>query len=234
MSHHDRQNARRVIALIVVVFAPALMMIAYRMRQSSGFATVELIAYPLLFGGTGIVAIALLKKYLLGESLRDLNRRTGSLPTDIAWGGGLCVVYFMLFFIERPLLGGVLQSRPNMELLGLMLDMRDNPWLLVLWFGPVLWIGIALFEELVRTFMLTEMWSFSSRRAWVVTVVLLSAVIIGLTHWSQGPYGIVTIAIKSVVAGTFYYHRRRLLPLVLAHVLYDGLQVGVLLLTYPR
>jgi hypothetical protein len=56
------------------------------------------------------------------------------------------------------------------ELLGLMLDMRESPWLVLIWFGPVLWIGIALFEE--------------------------------LTHWSQGPYGIVTIAIKSLVAGS--------------------------------
>jgi membrane protease YdiL (CAAX protease family) len=65
-------------------------------------------------------------------------------------------------------------------------------------------------------------------------VILIAAVLVGLVHWSQGPYGIVTIAIKSIVTGTFYYYRRRLLPLVLAHALYDGLQVGMLLMTYPR
>jgi membrane protease YdiL (CAAX protease family) len=53
-------------------------------------------------------------------------------------------------------------------------------------------------------------------------------------HSCQGPYGIVTIAIKSTVTGVFYYKHRRLLPLVLAHALYDGLQLGMLLLTYPR
>ena len=174
------------------------------------------------------------KRWFLGESLGDFNSGAGSFRADVAWGGALCVAYFALFFVERPLLGGVLQSRPNMELLGLMLDMRENPILLILWFGPVLWIGIALFEELLRVFMLSEMWTLSSRREWVVAAIVIAAVLVGLVHWSQGPYGIVTIAIKSLVSGTFFYYRRRLLPLVIAHVLYDGLQVGMLLLTYPR
>jgi membrane protease YdiL (CAAX protease family) len=131
-------------------------------------------------------------------------------------------------------LSDLLAFRSNRELLGLMLDMRESPWLMLIWFGPVLWIGIALFEELVRAFLLTELWSFSTNRIWTIAVIVFAAALVGLTHWSQGPYGIVTIATKGVVVGAFYYHRRRLLPLVLAHVLYDGLQVGTLLLTFPR
>jgi membrane protease YdiL (CAAX protease family) len=117
--------------------------------------------------------------------------------------------------------------------IGLMLDMRENPVLVVLWFGPVLWIGIALYEEVVRTFILTEMWSLSRRKLWVAMVIAMCALLMGLLHWSQGPYGIVTIAIKGAVIGVVYYRIRRLFPLVLAHVLYDGLQVGTLLLTFP-
>jgi membrane protease YdiL (CAAX protease family) len=144
------------------------------------------------------------------------------------------MVYFVLFFAARYTLSDLLAFTPNRELLGLMLDMRERPWMVVLWFGPVLWIGISLYEELVRTFLLSELWSFSENKLWISTVVLFAAVVVGTTHWSQGPYGIVTIAIKSIVIGTFYFHHRRLLPLVIAHVLYDGLQVGTLLLTYPR
>lgn len=225
---------KRILALVIVVFAPALMMTWYRAHESTGFASIELVVYPLLFGGAGIVLIALIKTRFLGESLSSLNAGPGSWRTDLTWGAALCVAYFVLFFVERVTLTGVLSSTPNRELLGLMLDMREHPWLLVIWFGPVLWIGIALFEEMMRTFLLSEMWTFSDRRSWVIAVIVLSAVLIGLVHWSQGPYGIVTIGIKSLVAGGFFYFRRRLLPLVFAHVLYDGLQVGMLLLTYPR
>ena len=225
---------RTMIALIAVVGIPSAAMIAHRVHDSTGFAPIELIAYPLLFGGSGIAIILLLKRFFLKESLRDFNSGEGSLGRDALWGLGLTVVYFVLFYVERLTLSDLLASTQNRELLELMLDMREHPWMLFVWFGPVLWIGVALFEELVRAFMLTALWSFSHRPAWIAAAILLAAAVVGLTHWSQGPYGIVTIAIKSTVSGVFYYRTRRLLPLVLAHVLYDGLQVGLLLATYPR
>ena len=225
---------KRLLALLVVAGIPATLMIWMRTHQSSGFATTELIVYPLLFGGLGIVITLALKRYFLGEPLSDLNSGDGSWRSDLLWGGVLTLVYFGLFFLARMTLMGVLEFRPNRELLGLMLDMRESPLLMLIWFGPVLWIGISLYEEVIRTFMLTTLWTYSSSRLWIVTAILLTAALVGLAHWSQGPYGIVTIGIKGAVIGAFYYYRRRLLPLVIAHVLYDGLQVGMLLLTYPR
>jgi membrane protease YdiL (CAAX protease family) len=225
---------RKALALFIAVVLPAALMIGYRMRQATEFASIELIAYPLVFGSISIAVILWLKRYFLKEPLADFNSGTGIIITDVLWGVGLVTVYFVLFFVEQQTLRDLLEFRSNQELLGLMLDMREHPWMVVIWFGPVLWIGIALFEELVRAFLLTGLWSYSERRAWTIAVIILAAILFGLVHWSQGPYGIVTIAIKSTVTGVFYYYRRRLLPLVIAHVLYDGLQVGMLLLTYPR
>ena len=225
---------RKALALFIAVVLPAALMIGYRMRQATEFASIELIVYPLVFGSISIAVILWLKRYFLKEPLADFNSGAGIITTDVLWGVGLVTVYFVLFFVEQQTLRDLLEFRSNQELLGLMLDMREHPWMVVIWFGPVLWIGIALFEELVRAFLLTGLWSYSERRAWTIAVIILAAILFGLVHWSQGPYGIVTIAIKSTVTGVFYYYRRRLLPLVIAHVLYDGLQVGMLLLTYPR
>ncbi len=228
------QRIKRVLALLVAAGVPALLMIWYRMHQSTPFASIELIAYPLVFGSLGITVVILLKRYLLREPLSSLNSGDGGLASDLLWGLALTAAYFVLFFVERYTLSDILAFHSNSELLGLMLDMREKPWMVAVWFGPVLWIGIALFEELVRAFMLSEMWSFSNNKVWIAVAIIIAAALVGLTHWSQGPYGIVTIATKSIVIGVFYYNRRRLLPLVIAHVLYDGLQVGTLLLTYPR
>lgn len=227
-------STKRAIALIIAAGLPAALMIAYRMRQTTAFASIELIVYPLLFGGIGIAVVLGLKRYYLQEPLSDFNSGAGTVVSDILWALGLVTTYFVLFFVEQQTLRDVLAFRSNTELLGLMLDMREHPWMVIVWFGPVLWIGIALYEEVVRTFLLTGLWSYSERRDWTIAVILIAALLVGLVHWSQGPYGIVTIAIKSIVTGTFFYYRRRLLPLVLAHVLYDGLQVGMLLMTYPR
>ena len=225
---------KSIIALSTVVFIPFGLMIWIRNHQSTGFATTELIVYPLLFGGLSIAILLLIKKYFLKEKLSDFNLGQVTWYNDLTWGILLTIIYFTLFFLERLTLSNILQFNSNMELLGLMLDMRENPILLFIWFGPVLWIGIALYEELIRVFLLTSLWKWSETITWEISVIFISALIIGLTHWSQGSYGIVTIGIKSLVSGYFFYRKRRLMPLVYAHILYDGLQVAMLLLTYPE
>lgn len=40
---------KKAIALFIAAGLPAALMIAYRMHQTSGFAAVELIVYPLVF-----------------------------------------------------------------------------------------------------------------------------------------------------------------------------------------
>lgn len=225
---------RSLIALSIVVFIPFGLMLWIRTHQSTGFASVELILYPLLFGGLSILILYLLKTKFLGETIEDFNPGEGTWASDMGWGVALTVGYFTLFYLERATLSNILNFNPNTELLSLMLDMRKSPLLLVLWFGPVLWVGIALYEELIRVFLLTSFWKWSKRTDWVIAAILLTSILIGLAHWSQGSYGIVTITIKSLVSCIFFYSRRRLMPLVYAHVLYDGLQVGLLLLTYPN
>jgi membrane protease YdiL (CAAX protease family) len=224
---------KSIIALSIIVFIPFGLMIWIRNHQATGFASLELITYPLLFGGLSIAILILIKKYLLKEKLSDFNSGDGRWTTDIAWGFVLTIIYFILFFLERLTLSNVLQFNSNLELLGLMLDMRENPILLFIWFGPVLWIGIALYEELIRVFILTSLWKWSETLTWAIITIIISAIIIGLAHWSQGSYGMVTIGIKSIVSGYFFLKKKRLMPLVYAHVLYDGVQVALLLLTYP-
>lgn len=209
-------------------------MLWIRNHQTTGFTSIELIVYPLVFGGISILILYLIKKYFLKEELSDFNSGKGTWNNDLAWGVVLTLIFFALFYVERLTLSNVLQFNSNRELLGLMLDMRSNPILILIWFGPVLWIGIALYEELIRVFILTSLWKWSSSAIWGISAILISAIILGLVHWSQGSYCMVTIGIKSLVSGYFFYHKRRLMPLVYAHVLYDGLQVAMLLLTYPE
>jgi membrane protease YdiL (CAAX protease family) len=228
----NTQKFKALLALTIMVFFPFGLMVWMRNHQSTGFASIELIIFPLLFGGLSIAILYLIKKYFLKEKVSELSSGEGNWKKDLLLGLGLTIIYFIIFFLARPVLSNVLSFKPNMELFGLMLDMRENPILLILWFGPVLWIGIALYEELIRVFILTSLWKFSSNKLWIYMVILISAAIIGLAHWSQGSYGVVTIGIKSLVSGFFFLKYKRLLPLVLAHVLYDGLQVTMLLISY--
>ena len=230
----SRPTWKSFLALLFVVFIPFGIMIWLRSGESSGFADLELIIYPLTFGTAGIILVYLVKRYWLKESVLEFNSGRGNRYSDLGWGLALTVVYFLVFFGSRQTLARWLPFNPNQEMLGLMLDLRKDPLLLLLWFGPVLWIGIALFEEVIRVFALSTMWKWSASPGWALAVILLIAILMGLVHWSQGAYGIVTIGIKGLIAGYFFYRKRRLMPLVYAHVLYDGLQVAMFVLTYPE
>ncbi len=225
---------KSILALSLIAFIPFGLMIWVRTHQTTGFAGIELIAYPLIFGGLGIAIVYVTKKYFLNEPLSDFNTTNGSLLTDIYWGIILTAIYFALFFIERRTLSHILQMNANQELLDLILEMRGDPFILFMFFGPVLWIGVALYEELIRVFMLTSMWKWSENQFWIIVVIVISASVMGLVHWHQGSYGIVTISIKGLVSGYYFLRKRRLLPLIIAHALYDGLQVAMFLLTYPE
>ena len=126
------QKLKNLISLIIIVIIPFGIMIWLRAHQSSGFASTELIAYPLLFGGGSIIVILLLKKYFLKEPISDFNSGKGSLLHDVLWGLALTAIYFSLFFLARLTLSDILQFRSNTELLGLMIDMRENPLLVIL------------------------------------------------------------------------------------------------------
>jgi len=202
-------------------------MIWYRLTQTEGFSTKDMLLYPLLFGGGSIILILLLNKYLVKDTFKEtFNSGKGNWYWDILAGLILTAIYFIMMYIERATLMRWLPrgSPPNREIINVMIDLANSPLLMVIWFGPVLWIGIALYEELSRTFLLKCLWNTADNKIWHITVIFLASALIGIIHLYQGLFGIISIGIKSVIMSFYFYKFRRLLPLVLSHGLYDGFQ----------
>lgn len=222
-----KYKLKNIIAIGIGILPVNILMIWYRLTHSEIFSTHEMLLYPVLFGGLNILLILALNKYLLKNRLSSFNAGNRSLKWDILSGLILAAVYFALMFLERSFLGPVLPSvkPPSPEVINLMTDLARNPLLLAIWLGPVVWIGVALFEELVRVFFMICLWSLSQSRYWQYLVILIVAFIIGLTHLYQGPFGIVSVTIQGLVMGTFYYKFRRIWPLIISHALYDSFQI---------
>jgi len=83
-----------------------------------------------------------------------------------------------------------------------------------------------LFEELSRVFLLKCLWNINKNKEWHILAIFLASMLIGGVHLYQGLAGILTIALKSVVVSFYFYRYRRLFPLILSHVIYDGLQLA--------
>lgn len=228
---------KNIIAICIAILPINAIMIWYRLTQTENFTTTDMTVYPLLFGGGTIVLILLLNKYLLKASFTEtFNSGKGTWYWDIFIGLALTVLYFAMFFLERATLYQWIPNNnpPNTELIDVMIDLANSPWLMLIWFGPVLWIGIALFEELSRTFLLKTLWNIKDNKEWHIIAIFLASTLIGLVHMYQGTAGIISIGLKSVVMCFYFYKYRRLLPLVVSHGLYDGLQFAFFIMQFQQ
>ena len=220
---------KNILAILIGIVPVYGGMLWYRLTQSPSFTTSDMILYPLLIGGSSILIILALNRWFLNQSLKIFNPGKGNWWQDVLAGLILTAIMFLLVFIEHRTLANWLPrgAPPSDELFNLMRDLARSPGLLMLYFGPVLIIGIALFEEVTRVFLLNNLWAVAENRSWQVTVILIVSLLVGVVHLYQGWFGIVSIGIKSVVMCFYYYRFRRLFPLILSHYLYDGIQMAV-------
>ena len=193
---------RNILAISIAILPVNLIMIWYRLTQTENFSTADMLVYPLLFGGGSILLILFLNKSLVKDTFKTtFNSGKGTWYWDIVIGVGLTGIYFAMFFLERATLMQWIprNTLPNTELIDVMIDLANSPMLMVIWFGPVLWIGIALFEELSRTFLLKSLWNISDNKNWHITTIFLASALIGTVHLYQGLAGVISIGLKSII-----------------------------------
>jgi membrane protease YdiL (CAAX protease family) len=181
---------------------------------------------PLLFGGSMIFWLLFLHIVVCRDGLQSLGFKRHGFWADMAIGVGLGAGLLLLKTVMQPMLNSLFESRPpNAEIIQLIHGVGSDPWLLALWLGPVVWIGIAGFEELWRVFVLRRFWNvFSGTRGkWLV--LILVSVLFGLAHGYQGPAGIVSIGFNSVLMGWFFMATGRTRALIVSHAVYDSVQI---------
>lgn len=213
---------------LVLVFLPYLH--AFWIHVSGQEVSVaELFLYPLLVGGAGIVLISLLLRYLFQERLAQLNRRPARWFTDVSTGVLLCIASFVLMIAHSALFAPLLPrpSEPPQVVQTLLRALSENPLLLALWLGPVVWIGVAAFEELSRVFLLDRLWKLWPGRTGRWSAVVLSALVWALVHIYQGVSSVVSISLLGLMYAAYYLRFGRVWPLIIAHALFDSIQVGL-------
>jgi len=221
------EKIKNILAICIGILPIYVLIIWYRLTYTQDFTLFEMLMYPLLFGGGNILLILILNKYLLNKNLGDFNSGKGKWFRDIISGLILTILYFLLMFLERSILIPLLPAAdpPSQEIIRLMTDLAHNPILLAVWLGPVVWIGVALFEEISRTFFLNCLWRLSGHKAWEIISILIVSFLVGFVHLYQGYFGIISVSIQGILIGFYYYQFRRIFPLIISHALYDSAQI---------
>lgn len=222
-----KQNFKNILAICIGILPLNIGMIWYRLTGSDEFTISDMLIYPLLIGGGSILLILALNKYLLKQRLSYFNIGKGKWQLDILIGLGLTIIYFLLVLVERATILRILPqgNPPSREVIDLMISLTNNPLLLALWLGPVVWIGVAIFEEVQHVFFMNCLWKLSKNKFWQIFVIFFVAVIWGVLHLYQGVFGIISVSIQGLVMGIYFYKYKRIWPLIISHALYDSFQI---------
>jgi hypothetical protein len=220
----------QVLAILLGVAPTYVMTIMSHLTRDEPLALRDIFLYTTALAGIMIVVIFLLLRYLCGERIRDLNLKPGKWWKDVVGGVVLGAITLGLHMLLQGPLNRMFPREPVSGLGDFFNGLAENVWLLVLFVGPILWIGVAGFEELTRIFLLSRLWKIWSADAWRWSAVLLSAVLFGLVHLYQGTAGIVDTGIHGLVLAAYYLVFGRAWPLIISHYLHDAIQIVLLVI----
>lgn len=220
-------TVRSLVALVLGLVPPYSFVVFTRATQGRLFTLHEMVFYPLVVGTASLAAILALHRFFCGQPLSALNGRPGSWRRDWLTGLALAAVFVVFSLVAQPVLIRFVAPPRNPEGMTLIVGLIEHPLLALVWFGPVLWIGVAAFEEVSRVFVITRMttiWSGAPGRA---GAVVISTALFGLGHYYQGPFGIITTGTMGLLSAILYVRQGRIWPLIVAHALYDAWSVGM-------
>lgn len=181
---------------------------------------------PLLGGSTMLAWILFLHLAVCGDSMEALGFRRRGLVLDGVLGTALAVAALAFHMAFRAMVQPLFPPRPpTPQIVELLRGVAHDPWLLALWLGPVVWIGVALFEELARCVLLRRLWLVAPGAACRWGAILLVSILIGLGHIYQGPAAMLSITLKSLAFGWLYLYTGRIRTLIVGHGLYDSIQI---------
>ncbi len=217
----------QLLAVVIVVLPLYSGLIIYQLRRDQPFSFQAFIIYLAVIAPLTIVIVLLFLRYLCGENPRELNRRPGKLSSDLLAALILSSVILIANVASTYFLSELLsESASNMSVRDLFVEVAGNPGLLVLFAGPLIFLG-AVSEELVRVFLLSRLWKVWPSTTGKSVTVVISACLFGLIHVYRGPVSVAWTAMCGLIMALYYLRFGRAVPLILAHYLTNALQVVV-------
>lgn len=143
------------------------------------------------------------------------------------------MVFLLMGLVLDPILSHYSLDKPA-DVANRFQFFLGKPLLFITYLITVVWIGAALGEELLmRGFLLNRLTDVfgKNKMGWVVAMVI-HAIVFGMLHIYQGLAGIITTTFIALVLGTVYLvAKKRLLPVILAHLIINTISLTAFYLT---
>lgn len=216
-----------VAAFIAVNVIASVLYIVFAHRYTDHRWAVAAVA----FAQTAAVPLLLGYVRLAGHPLSTVGVRSGSVLVDVILGIALALALIAVIMIlstaaEALVPGLAGNTEQNAQKVQQMIP-RMPPRLLL-----AMAACVALYEELLfRGFFLTRLRPLLRR--WWLCVLVSGALFTGM-HWYQTGFSQFLIFIVAIALGAMFVVRRSLLPVIVAHFVFDAAQLVRMYLTSPN
>jgi membrane protease YdiL (CAAX protease family) len=228
----QRRASTQVLGALGLVLSMAAVSFWTYAAQGDGASLRLMFLGPLVGGGALIFWILFLHLVVCGDGLDVLGFGRDRPGLDALLGVGLAAGLLAFHFAFAATAARLFPPRPQVPgVLELVSGVVRNPWLLALWLGPVVWIGVALFEELGRAFLLRRIWQAWPGASGRWAGIMIVSALVGLVHAYQGSAAVVMIGIESLLLGWIYLRTGRIRALIVCHALYDSVQIVLAVVT---
>jgi membrane protease YdiL (CAAX protease family) len=199
-------------------------LIVYELRRDQPISIQGFAFYLAVISPLAIVVALLLLRFLCRENYRNLNLKPAKLSSDLIAALILCFVILVANVVSNRLLSALIpDAGSNTSVRSLFAKLAGNPALLVLFAGPLFFLGAAS-EEVIRVFVLSRLWKAWPATAGKLLAVVISACLFGLIHAYRGPVHVGWTSLLGLIMGFYYLRFGRALPLILAHYTTNALQ----------
>jgi membrane protease YdiL (CAAX protease family) len=226
----DREQGkawRQLLAAAVGVLPLYTILIIFQLHRDEPIPIQGFILYLAVISPLAIAVTWALLRFFCRENLRDLNLKPGKLSSDMYATLALSAVIILSNIVSNSILSQLFSnSAPDTSVRDLFLELARNPKLFALFVCLLIPMGAAA-EEVIRVFLLSRLWKVWPSTTGKVVTVGISACLFGLIHLYRGPSVAAWTAIFGLIMALYYLRFGRVVPLILAHYLTNGLQVIV-------
>jgi hypothetical protein len=155
----QRRQTTQILAALAGLLPMAGLSIWMYLLQDRSMTVDEMLLGPLVGGGTLIFWILFLHVFVSGDRLDGFGFRAPRILLDLGLGSVLAVALLAFHLVFNATIAPWFPPKPPAEeVIELIAGLSRDPLYLALWLGPVVWIGVAGFEELMRAFVLRRSW----------------------------------------------------------------------------
>ena len=226
-------NSKKIIAVIIGVMPFYIFAVIDKIynEQEITINTFFLIFMPI--AALALCILLLLNRFFLKQKIADYNSGKNNYLLDIAVALLLMLGATFINTVANLFLKDFFPTGlDNSKILELLKTIFDNPFYALLFLIPFTWIT-QTFLIFSRIFLLKNLWDLSANKIWIWSVIIISTIFFTLSQIDKDIlYILIYFSITLLFSITYFYHRR-ILPLILAAILSQTIQMIDFWISFP-